>query len=168
VILAALGWTQAFPLPGETKSSPAPDFTLKSLGGEDVVLSKQKGKVVVVNFWATWCGPCRAEVPHLNAIFEKYRDKGLEIIGISLDRTGETAVRSFVEKNGMRYIIAMANSDVTQKFGGVMVIPTTFIVDREGNLRGRWEGYRDESALAAALIPLLDEKPRESQKSPGL
>lgn len=167
-IFVLLVWGVACPLTDGKVSNPAPDFKLTSLGGNEVVLSKLKGKVVLVNFWATWCGPCRAEVPHLNAIYEKYRDKGLEIIGISLDRAGEAIVRSFVEKNGMRYVVALGGSDVTEKFGGVMVIPTSFIVDREGKLRGRWEGYRDETALAASIVPLLDEKPKESAKSPGL
>jgi peroxiredoxin len=163
--MLALAGSEALPMMSESKDQPAPDFTLKTLAGDEVELSKLRGKVVIVNFWATWCGPCRAEIPHLNALYDKYAAKGLEIVGVSLDRTGEAGVRAFVEKNGMRYIVAMGNSDVVVKYGGVSAIPTTFIIDREGKVRGRWEGFRDESAMVAAILPLLDEKSQEKEST---
>jgi len=139
----------------------APDFHLKTFDGKEVVLSELKGKVIVINFWATWCPPCRMEIPHLKAVFEEHRSDGLELIGISVDRGGEDVVKPFVEKNGLEYTIVMADNEVLKKYGPIDSIPVTVIVDRQGNIRHRWIGYRSEKDFVQALKPLLEQKKTE-------
>jgi peroxiredoxin len=138
-----------------TAGMPAPDFSLQDLKGRPVQLSKLKGKVVAVNFWATWCGPCRAEIPGFVKAYEKYQSKGLEIVGISMDRVGKDAVHEFVKKNGITYPVAIDMSQTPQKYGGVSGIPTTFIVDREGKVAKQHVGYMDQTMFEKMVTPLL-------------
>jgi peroxiredoxin len=157
LIMLLLGVTSSTTA-GQSGIRPAPDFKLKSLEGEDLVLSELKGRVVVVNFWATWCGPCRVEIPHLKSLYEKYNSEGLEIIGISLDRGGERVVKPYVEKHEIKYPITMGNMEVVSKYGGIEGVPTTFIIDREGNIRYKWVGYRKKEDFVKVIIPLLGSK----------
>jgi peroxiredoxin len=126
---------------GATK---APDFSLKTSSGETITLSKLKGKVVVVNFWATWCGPCRAEIPGFIKVYEKYKSKGLEIVGVSLDQGGWNDVKPFVKKLTITYPVVLGNDRVAAEYGNIDAIPTTFIVDKEGNIIARHIGYMKE------------------------
>ncbi len=161
VSIAAAGfliWVFSTTAIGQLRVQAAPDFRLKSLDGNEIVLSSLRGNVVIVNFWATWCGPCRLETPHLVSLYEKYHKNGLEIIGISLDRGGEKVVKPFIKKYSIDYPVAMADGEVVNNYGGITGIPTTFIVDREGGIRQKWVGYRDEPSFDAAIKKLLDSK----------
>jgi len=122
------------------QSKPAPDWTLPDLAGGTVKSAQFKGKVVVVDFWATWCGPCVEEIPGYIALQEKYGKEGLVIIGISLDRRGPEPVKKFTARQGMNYVVLMGDAEVVEAFGNFDAIPTTFIIDREGNIRERKTG----------------------------
>jgi thiol-disulfide isomerase/thioredoxin len=154
VIVAALhvlGMVQA----GAQGQTPAPNFVLKSATGQTVELRKLEGKVVAINFWATWCGPCRSEIPGMQEIYGKYRDKGLEIVGIALDNTGWKDVTPYVKKAKITYPVVLGDQAVTDAYGGISAIPVTFIIDRKGNVIKRHVGYMSkevfEQAVKAAL-----------------
>lgn len=135
----------AVTLRGTVSSSPAPaaaapSWTLKDLEGRDVSFGQFKGKVVVVDFWATWCGPCVMEIPGYIEMQRKYGPDGLVIVGVSLDQKGPAHVKKFAEAKGMNYTLVMGDDVVVEAFGGVEAIPTTFLVDREGKIVHRKTG----------------------------
>lgn len=137
---AILGWTAgcAKKAAGEP-SDRAPAWRLPDLQGRERSLSDFKGKVVILDFWATWCAPCRTEIPDFIALQKKYADRGLVIIGLSLDQQGPEVVKKFVEQLGVNYSILIADEDVTEAYR-VTAIPTTFVIDREGRLRHQKTG----------------------------
>jgi cytochrome c biogenesis protein CcmG/thiol:disulfide interchange protein DsbE len=133
----------------------APNFSLKSFDGKIVELSKLKGKVVVVNFWATWCPPCRAEIPDFIKVYDTYKSKGFEIVGIALDEDGWEKVKPFVDKNKISYPIVLGTAEVVQQYGGIEGIPTTFIVDKKGNVVERQVGMLTKGMLEQKIKVLL-------------
>jgi len=133
----------------------APDFILQDLQGRAWRLSALRGKVVVLNFWATWCGPCRIEIPEFLKVYRERRDQGLEIIGVSIDRAGVEIVKNFVEKNSINYPVAMQTLEVAQGYGNPTAIPITFIIDRQGRLHSRHVGAMSATALETALKPVF-------------
>src|SRR5271155_1303217 len=135
---------------------PEPELTLKDLDGKDVSLSEYKGKVVLVNFWATWCEPCRVEIPWLIEMQQKYGDKGFVILGIALDEEGKSVVAPFVGKerfdvNGqklpMSYKILIGNDDAADKFGGLFGYPTSILISRDGKQIKRVTGIISEDEM---------------------
>ncbi|MGH9584150.1 MAG: peroxiredoxin family protein [Bryobacteraceae bacterium] len=112
----------------------APNFTLTDAGGRHVSLSDFRGKVVVLNFWATWCGPCQIEIPWFVQFEQQFRSKGLEIVGVSMDEDGWPAVKPFVRERHINYTILLGNESVAQLYGGLDALPTTFILDRKGRI----------------------------------
>jgi len=133
----------------------APDFTLPDINGKPFHFASVKGKVVILDFWATWCPPCRAEIPHFNELSDQYKKQGLEVIGISLDQGGPQAVKNFTKTTRIDYPILMGNSDITNKYGGVRGIPTTFIIDRKGKIVEKFVGYRDKETFEVVIQKLL-------------
>ena len=121
-------------------ATAAPAWKLKDLDGKVVSSETFKGKVVVLDFWATWCPPCRAEIPGYVDLQKKYGKDGLVVIGVSLD-DGPAVVKTFVAKFGVNYQIVMGNEKTAEIFGGVEAIPTTFIIDRKGEVREIYTGY---------------------------
>ena len=111
---------------------PAPDFKLKDGSGQVVKLSDYKGKVVLLNFWATWCGPCTLEIPWFEQFQQQYRSKGFEVLGVSMDEDGWDVVKPYITEHKINYRVLLGNDSVGELYGGVDSLPTTFIIDREG------------------------------------
>jgi peroxiredoxin len=139
----------------EVKHQPAPAWELKDTTGKTVKLSDFKGKVVVLDFWATWCPPCRQEIPGFIDLQKKFADKGLVIVGISLDEKGPSVVTPFITKLGMNYPVVMGTQEVSEKYGDIQAIPTTFVIDRQGNIVAADEGLTGEATFESEIKPLL-------------
>jgi len=133
----------------------APDWKLKDVNGREVKAPDYKGKVVVVDFWATWCPPCRKELPEYVAMQKKYADRGLVILGFSLDELPPAEVKAFGEKMGINYPLIMADAETAEAFGGVEGLPTAFVIDREGNIRHVKVGLAEPVAYEALIASLL-------------
>jgi thiol-disulfide isomerase/thioredoxin len=138
----------------------APDFTLKDLDGKDVSLSQYKGKVVLINFWATWCDPCYIEIPWLIEMQEKYAGKGFTILGVALDEEGKSVVAPWVAKerfnvNGqklpMNYPILLGDDAVADKFGGLLGYPTSILISRDGKIIKRVTGILTYDEISKAI-----------------
>ncbi|HEX9592813.1 MAG TPA: TlpA disulfide reductase family protein [bacterium] len=138
-----------------TTTIPAPSFSLPDLAGNRVELAQFKGKVLVIDFWATWCPPCREAIPELIAMKKKYGPQGFDIVGISMDENPARVVPPFVEHYGINYPVVVANAEVSSAFGGIYGLPTTFIVDRNGNIAQRYIGYVDAKVIARDVEALL-------------
>jgi peroxiredoxin len=121
---------------GKTASNrkPAPDFSLKDAEGKTLKLSDFRGKVVLLNFWATWCGPCALEIPWFVEFQQQFKNRGLEIVGVSMDEEGWTAVKPYIAQHKINYHVLLGNDSVSQLYGGVDSLPTTFIIDRSGRI----------------------------------
>jgi peroxiredoxin len=126
---------------------PAPNFSLKDLQGNAVSLAGYKGKVLFVNFWATWCPPCRAEIPDFIEAFKNNKSKGLEILGLSVDKLTPDELRSFVADAKMNYPVALADSKIVGDFQPGQYIPATIVIDKKGIIRHREVGQMDGAKL---------------------
>jgi thiol-disulfide isomerase/thioredoxin len=141
-------------------SKPAPDLKLKDLDGNDVTLEDLKGKVVFVNFWATWCGPCQEEIPSLIDMQNKYASKGFTVLGIAMDDEGKSVVAPFVAKekydvNGekmlINYPIVIGSDEAADKFGGILGYPTSFLISRGGKQIMKFQGPPDPAIVEKAV-----------------
>jgi cytochrome c biogenesis protein CcmG/thiol:disulfide interchange protein DsbE len=136
----------------------APDFTLKDSDGKPVKLSDYRGKVVLLNFWATWCGPCKFEIPWLIEFEQKYKDRGFAVIGVSMDEDGWDVVRPYLTKAKVNYRVLLGDDAVAQKYGGVEALPTSFVIDREGKIVGTHMGLVSKSEFEDDIKATLDGK----------
>ena len=134
-----------------------PAYTAQTTDGEDISLEELRGKVVLVNFWATWCPPCRIEMPGFQRVYEDHRDEGFVILGISTDQAGKGVVREFLEERNITFPVTMASMQVVQDFGGIRALPTSFLIGREGRVRQEVSGIFATPALRMAVGHLLDE-----------
>jgi len=143
-----------------TANGPAPEVSFKNLDDKDVTLADYKGKVVLVNFWATWCDPCRVEIPWLIAMQNKYGDRGFTVLGIAMDEEGKPVVAPFVAKerwdvNGqklpMNYPIVIGNESVADKFGGLLGFPTSVLISRDGKQLKRTTGIISEEETSKLI-----------------
>ncbi len=146
--------------PEKNTEQPAPEVTFKDMDGKDATLSQYKGKVVLVNFWATWCEPCYVEIPWLIEMQQKYEARGFTVLGISMDEEGKSAVAPFLAKerfnvNGqklpMNYPIVIGSDDVADKFGGLLGYPTSFLISRDGNIVKKVQGLISYEELTKAI-----------------
>jgi thiol-disulfide isomerase/thioredoxin len=133
---------------------PAPALKLKDLAGKPLDLAAYKGKVVIVDFWATWCVPCREEIPSFNALAKKYGPKDFAVIGVSMDDSTEP-IPAFVKKYAVGYPVALGDIALADRFGGILGLPVAFVIDRGGIVRQRYDGLTTlaefDRAVTAAL-----------------
>ena len=150
------------PAPRVLANEPA--VTFKDLQGKDIALDSLKGKVVVVNFWATWCEPCRTEIPWLIAYQQKYADKGFTMLGVAMDEDGKAAVDPFIKSTkfdvggqqvAMNYPVVLGNDEIADKFGGLLGLPVSLAISRDGKIVKRYIGIVNEADLAKKIKDLL-------------
>ena len=140
-------------LPPSAEGSVAPAFVLPDLSGKTVSLSELKGHVVILDFWATWCPPCRREIPDFVNLQNEYGSRGLQIVGIALDE--QEKVQAFASQHGMNYPVLIGSDDVVRRYGGIDGIPTTFVIDRKGKIVGRFEGFQSKEIFEEEIKKLL-------------
>ena len=136
--------------------TPAPDFTLETLDGKSVTLSSLRGKAVVVNFWATWCGPCKIETPWLVELQNQYGAQGLQIVGVAMDDSGKDEIARFAKDMGMNYPVVLGKEAVGQAYGGVDALPESFFVGRDGKIVDKIMGLEGRSEIEGAIKKALN------------
>lgn len=149
---AVLGALAGPALAGEMR---APAFSVKGVDGRAVRFADYRNRPVVVDFWATWCAPCRASMPHLSSVQQRYAKQGLAVIGLSVDETGPAPVRRFANDLGVKFTIAMANDEVLDAYGPIRSIPTTFFINRKGTIVRRVVGYIDSETMDGYVQEIL-------------
>ena len=137
----------------------APEFTLKDADGKLVHLSDYKGKVVLLDFWATWCGPCRIEIPWFTEMQKKNKDRGFEVLGVSMDDEGWEVVKPFLADLKVNYRVVIGNDITAQLYGGVDALPTTFLIDRGGKIAAVHVGLASKKDLEDGVEQLLQATP---------
>jgi len=140
---------------GDGSLGEIPDYEFDTLSGERIKISDYNGNVVMINFWATWCGPCRKEIPELVKLKEKYGEKGLEIIGIALDEEGFQAVEPFLKQFDINYTIVTDDYSYGNELGGIYMVPTTYLVDKEGKIAFRKIGEITVENIESRIVDLL-------------
>jgi len=142
---------------GESKQlKPAPDFTLTDISGHPLQLADYKGKVVLLDFWATWCAPCRSEIPKFVEWQKQYGPEGLQVIGISMDDS-DKPVPGFVQQFGIDYPIALGDAKLADQYGGVLGLPVTFVIGRDGQIHHKHVGLTDMALLEGEVKQLLEK-----------
>jgi peroxiredoxin len=136
---------------------PAPDFTLTDLSGQPLTLSSYRGKVVLLDFWATWCAPCREEIPRLIDLQDKYRQEGLQVIGVSMD-DGADPVRDFYQHLKMNYPVVMGTAKTGEQYGGVLGLPIAFVIGRDGTISKKHIGATDMAVFEKEIVDQLQKK----------
>ena len=139
----------------DNERKPAPDFTLKDANGKVVHLSDYRGKVVLLDFWATWCGPCKIEIPWFEEMERQNKDKGFEVIGIAMDDEGWEVVKPFIADLNVNYRIVIGNDSTAEIYGGVDALPTTFLIDREGKIAAVHVGLASKRDFQDGIEELL-------------
>lgn len=139
----------------ERKAAPA--FTLKDSSGAAVKLADYKGKVVLLNFWATWCGPCQIEIPWFIEFEQKYRDRDFAVLGVSFDDDGWISVRPYMTTHKINYRVMIGSDHLSQLYGGVDALPTSFIIDRSGRIAATHVGLVDKRDYQNEILKLLED-----------
>jgi thiol-disulfide isomerase/thioredoxin len=140
------------------KSTPAPDFTLESLDGKNMSLSDLRGKAVLLNFWATWCNPCKIEMPWFVEFQNQYGAQGLQIVGVAMDDSGKDDIAKFAKDMGVNYPVLMGKEAVSDAYGGVPALPESFFIGRDGKIVDRIIGLRGRSDIEDSIKKALDTR----------
>jgi thiol-disulfide isomerase/thioredoxin len=141
--------------PLDPTGKAAPDFTLQTLDGKSVSLSSFRGRAVLLNFWATWCGPCKIEMPWFVELQKQYGPQGLQIVGVAMDDSSPQDIQTFVKEMGVNYPVLVGKEAVGQAYGGVDVLPTTFFIDRDGKIVSREFGLQSRSRFVENIQKAL-------------
>jgi cytochrome c biogenesis protein CcmG, thiol:disulfide interchange protein DsbE len=150
--MSSIASSPAFPGGGTLRV--APDFTRTDLAGKTLSLRRYRGKIVLLNFWATWCGPCITELPTLEAWQNTYGAAGLQIVGVSMDDDSAPVKRAY-EKYRLNYPVAMGDTQLAEIFGGVLGLPLSYLIDPDGRVVGRYQGELDLAQLESKIKSLL-------------
>ncbi len=159
--LLLTGCQQQRPAP-DTKVKPdsarnaAPEFALKDADGKTVTLADYKGKVVLLNFWATWCGPCKIEIPWFADFEQKYKDRGFAVLGVAMDEEGWEVIKPYLAQSKVNYRVILGNDTVAGLYGGVESLPTTFVLDRNGKIASTHVGLVSKSDYENEIMQLLE------------
>lgn len=137
------------------KSTPAPDFTLEQLNGGNLKLSDLRGKAVLLNFWATWCGPCKIETPWLVEMQNQYGNQGLQVVGVAMDDSGKDEISKFAKDMGVNYPVLLGKEAVGDEYGGVPALPESFFIGRDGKIVDRIIGLKGKAEIEDAIKKAL-------------
>ncbi len=143
-------------LPVVAKGQLAPDFVLKDLSGKTVKLSDYRGKAVVLNFWATWCPPCKTEIPWFEDLQDRYGNQGLEVVGVALDDSSDQDIAKFAQEMKMNYPVLLGKEETSDLYGGVDALPTTFYIDRSGKITEMVPGLVDRKEIENNALKALN------------
>lgn len=144
------------PPPGITRSGPAPDFTLETLDGKSVRLADLRGKAVLLNFWATWCGPCKIETPWLVELQNQYGSQGLQVIGVAMDDSGKEEIAKFAKDMGVNYPVLLGKEAVGDAYGGVPALPESFFIGRDGKIVDKIIGLKGKGEIEDSIKKALE------------
>ncbi len=147
------------------QSSPAPDFSLEALDGKSMRLSDFRGKAVLLNFWATWCGPCKIEMPWFVDLQQKYGAQGLQIVGVAMDDASKEDIGKFAKDMGVNYPILIGKEAVGDQYGGIPALPESFLIARDGKIVEKIIGLRGKAEIEDAIKEALNTRPAASQAS---
>ena len=153
------------PTPHLAQSSLAPDFSLEALDGKTMRLSDLRGKAVLLNFWATWCGPCKIEMPWFVELQKHYGSQGLQIVGVAMDDASKEEIGKFAQDMGVNYPILIGKESVGDQYGGVPALPETFLIGRDGKIVDKILGLRGKAEIEDAVRKALDTRPASNQAS---
>jgi thiol-disulfide isomerase/thioredoxin len=151
--------TASATVPSILKSSPAPDFTLDSLDGTSMRLSDLRGKAVLLNFWATWCSPCKIEMPWFVEMQKEYGPQGLQIVGVAMDDSGKDEIAKFAKEMGVNYPVLIGKEAVGDAYGGVPALPETFFIGRDGKIVDRIIGLKGKTDIEDSIKKALNTQP---------
>jgi peroxiredoxin len=154
-------------LKSQGQRKPAPNFSLKDADGNAVNLADYRGKVVLINFWATWCGPCEAEIPWFIEFEKKYKDQGFAVLGVSMDDDGWKSVRPYIASHKINYRIMIGSEVVSQQFGEIEALPTSFVLDREGRIASNHVGLVDKVDYQNEIVKLLQDPKSIAMRDAG-
>jgi thiol-disulfide isomerase/thioredoxin len=147
------------PVQGSAVGKPAPDFELETLDGRKVKLSDYRGKAVLLNFWATWCQPCKIEMPWLIEFEKDYKAEGFEVVGVAMEDTDKAEIEKFLKEMNVNYVVLLGKESVGEEYGGVLGLPTTFYIGRDGTIVEQHAGLISKSDIEAHIKKALATGP---------